>query len=95
MARYPLLGRPNPISDVFITFCRENGFDFLEDLLPQFLRAFSDKGDDYEQIRGSVSVFDHKILKFRLRSLAILGCTIGDVLVHHPLSSGECTRHDK
>ena len=55
MARYPLLGRPNPISDVFIAFCREHGFNFLDDLLPQFLQAFVDKGEDFEQIRGSVS----------------------------------------
>ena len=49
------------IHDVYIEFCRENGFNFREDLLPQFLKAFEDKGEDYEQIIGSVS-YNMKIL---------------------------------
>jgi hypothetical protein len=34
-------------------FCRRHGFDFHEDLIPQFKEAFEHFGQDYDQIRGS------------------------------------------
>ena len=44
-------------------FCRRHGFDFHEDLIPQFKEAFEHFGQDYDQIRGSVSLYLDGILR--------------------------------
>jgi len=55
MARQPLDGPPAFFWLDHQAFCRRHGFDHHEDLVPQFSDAFEHFGQDFEQIRGSVS----------------------------------------